>query len=97
MPSIFTTFSPDDTDGVLNVRLAFPSTDYYIFPANDGGLTEAIRDHNQTSHNIIISPSAVKGFLATNPVAAAEVFRLFTNAIFNVQLGTPPGHQIHRT
>lgn len=87
MPSVFITFSPDDTNGVLNLRLAIPSTDNIVFPANGEGFMEAIRGRNPIFRNININPSALKGFLASNPIAAAEIFNLLPNAVFSHPFG----------
>lgn len=87
-------FSPDDINGVLNLRLAFPSTDNSVFPANDDGFMEAARERNSSFHNIKINTSALKGFLASSPVNAAEVFRLLTNVVYTILLGTPPEDSI---
>jgi len=57
MPSVFITFSPNDTNGVLNLRLAIPSTHHSVLPENDGGFMEAIRGRNPTFRNININPA----------------------------------------
>ena len=52
LPSVFITYAPDFTNGVLNLRMAIPSTDNKSIPASDDGLLDALRSQ-QTVHKDI--------------------------------------------
>jgi hypothetical protein len=97
MPSIFFTYAPDDINGILNLRMAFPQNGNGGFPADGSGFAEAIRNKEKDFHTINIAPHHLRIILAKGPVAAAEVFRLLTEAVFEILLGTPTDHSTKRT
>jgi hypothetical protein len=52
-PSIFYTHSPDDTNGLLNLRFTLPMTNNWSFPATESGFAEAMRNHQTDSWHLI--------------------------------------------
>lgn len=44
LPSVFLTYTPDDINGVLNLRLTLSQTGNDSFPADGDGFAEAISD-----------------------------------------------------
>ena len=52
MPSIFFTYAPDDINGILNLRMAFPQNGNGGFPADGSGFAEAIRNKEKDIHTI---------------------------------------------
>nr|CAH0101600.1 unnamed protein product [Daphnia galeata] len=90
MPSIFFTFAPDDINGLLNLRMSMSQKDNITFPATGGaGLAEAILGNAPNYYNVPIDQKSLRVLLANGPVGAAECFRLLTDAIFGILLGTP--------
>lgn len=90
LPSIFFTHAPDDIHGLLNLRLSLPQKNNVNFPAKEGsGLAEALLGNCPTYFDIPIDQSSLRVLLANGPVAAAESFKLLTEAIFSTLLGTP--------
>ncbi len=97
MPSIFLTYSPDDIHGVLNLRLSIGQESNEQFPAIAEGFRDAIQKGDATFCSIPVAPQELRALLAKGPVAAAETFRLMTEAVFSILLGTPPDHCSKRT
>jgi hypothetical protein len=97
MPSIFFTYAPDDINGILNLRMPFPKNGNGGFPADGSGFAEAIQNKEKDFHTIKIAPHHLRTILTKGPVAAAEVFRLLTEAVFEILLGTPTDHSTKRT
>lgn len=97
MPSFFFTYSPDDINGVLNIRLSIGQKSNEGFPANGLGLSSAMQKGDAVFSGVPISPQDLRALVAKGPVAAAEVFRLMTEAVFTQLLGTPPDHWSKRT
>ena len=89
-PSIFYTHSPDDTNGLLNLRFTLPMTNNWSFPSTESGFAEAMRNHHSDFHGISLSESAKKMMLALGPVSSARMFQIMTEAFFVHMLGTPP-------
>jgi len=52
LPSVFVTYAPDFTNGVLNLRMAIPSTDNNGIPATDDGLLDALRSQQSVHKEI---------------------------------------------
>ena len=96
-PSDFFTFAVDDIYGLLNIRMSLPQKDNETFPANDCGLTEALKKGQETFKGIPITSAALRTLLAANPVQAAEVFRLIVNSVFTNAFGMPPSEHARRT
>ncbi len=97
MPSIFFTYAADNINGILNLRMSFLQNGNGGFPADGSGFAEAIRNKEKDFHTIKIAPHYLRTILAKGPVAAAEVFRLLTEAVFEILLGTPTDHSTKRT
>ena len=98
MPSIFFTFAPDDVHGLLNLRLSIPQKNNVNFPATGGaGFAEAILGNCPSYCDVPVDQRSLRQLLADGPVAAAETFRILTNAIFSVLLGTSPAASVKRT
>ena len=62
MPSIFFTYAPDDINGILNLRMAFPQNGNGGFPADGSGFAEAIRNKEKDLHTIKIAPYHLKTY-----------------------------------
>lgn len=99
MPSIYFTFSPDDTFSTLNIRLSFPQHNNNDFPANEAGLAEALRRGETQIEGINITSQSLRTLLATGngAVSAAEIFSQLVDAIFADLLGMPPSAKIKKT
>ena len=97
LPSIFFTYAPDDVNGILNLRLSLPQKGNSEFPADGTGFPEAIINNDATFHQVPIAPHNLRILLARGPVSAAEIFRLLTEAVFSILLGTPTEHSSKRT
>ena len=94
MPSFFWTLSPDDSQHPLFIRLSFPTTSNTAFPsvapdeffaalhANDSKLF--------TTVDIPVDNQELLKMLAQNPVAAARVFKLVMEAVFEELIGITP-------
>lgn len=93
LPSAFFTYSLDDIHGVLNLRLGLSQHTNLDFSARDSGLREAMQSGASEFKSLKISPSGLKSLLALSPIAAAEIFRLVTDAVFSILLGVPPYHE----
>nr|CAH0098455.1 unnamed protein product [Daphnia galeata] len=89
-PSIFYTHSPDDTNGLLNLRFTLPILNNWDFPATESGFGEAMRNHQSDFNGISVSESAKKIILTLGPVSAARMFQILTEAFFVHMFGTPP-------
>jgi hypothetical protein len=76
LPSVFLTYTPDDINSVLNLRLTLSQTGNDSFPADGDGFAEAISDQKNKFHGIKISPHHLRVLLAKGSLAAAEIFRL---------------------
>lgn len=87
-PSIFYTHSPNDTNGLLNLRFTLPMLNNWDFPATESGFGEAMRNHQSDFHGISVSESAKKIILALGPVSVARMFQIMTEAFFIHMLGT---------
>jgi len=90
LPSVFLTFAPDDTHGVLNLRLSLPSTSNQTFPAIDDHFLEHLKQGQTISHGLPVHGKALLARLASGPVPAAEIFRQLVHAVFTDILGLPP-------
>lgn len=97
MPTIFFTHALDYEHETLMLRLSLPQTNNKDFPSQDLGFAESIRRKETKFHSINITPHHLKTILANGPVAAAEIFRLLTENVFAVLLGTPTEHSTKRT
>ena len=97
MPSFFFTYSPDDIHGVLNLRLSIGQKSNEGFPASGTGFASAIKKGDAVFRSIKISPQDLRAIVSRGPVAAAEIFRLMTEAVFKVLLGTPTDQSSKRT
>ncbi len=96
-PSDFGTFSIDDVYGLHNIRLSIPTVNNHEFLAVDGGLTHALQSNQKVFQEMKITPAALRTLLASNPVAAAETFRLIVQALFTHVLGMPPSQNARKT
>lgn len=96
-PSVFLTYAPDDINGILNLRMALSQTGNDSFPADGSGFAEAIREKKAESQEIKIAPQHLRALLAKGSVAAADIFRLLTEAVFAILLGTPTDHSSKRS
>lgn len=96
-PSDFGTVSIDDIYGLLNIRLSIPTVNNREFPAIDGGLTHALKSNENTFGEMKTTPAALRTLFASNPVAAAESFRLIVQALFTHVLGMPPSQISRKT
>ena len=67
------------------------------FPADGTGFGAAIQNGDATFAQIPVSPHDLRALTVKGPIAAAEVFRLMTEAVFNILLGTPPDNCSKRT
>lgn len=99
MPSLYFTFSPDDTFNTLNIRLCYPQQNNFKFPANEEGLGAALKDGKEEIHGIQISNSSLRKLLATGngAVSAAEMFSHLVNAVFCDLLGMAPSVETKKT
>lgn len=97
MPSIFFTYAPDYVYGKLNLRMSISQKENEGFPANGFGLTEALQQGDSIFHDVPIAPHNLAVLNAKGPVAAAEYFRLLTESVFHILLGTPAEHCSKRT
>lgn len=82
MPSFFFTYSPDDINGVLNIRLSIGQQSNEKFPADGTGFAKAIQKGDAFFYKIPILPQDLRAIVAKGPIAAAEIFRLMTEAVF---------------
>ena len=67
------------------------------FPVNGFGLTEAIQHGDSIFRDIPIAQHNLAVLNAKAPVAAAKNFRLLTESVFHILLGTPAEHCSKRT
>ena len=99
MPTIYFTFSPDDTYSVLNIRLSNPQANNCTFPANESGIIDALKRGDAQFHDMTITAAGLRTLLASGPgaVAAGEMFRLLVQSVFTNILGMPPCQEAKRT
>ena len=62
MPGIFLTYAPDFTNGVLGLRLSIPSNSNMGFPAEEGGLLEALRNSKTVHQDIKLTAGELTKF-----------------------------------
>ena len=96
MPSIFFTYAPDYVYGKLHIRMSIAQNDNDEFLASGFGLTEALQNDDPVFHENPIAPHNLAVLHAKGPIAAAEFFRLLTESVFHILLGTPPEHCTRR-
>ena len=99
MPSVYFTFSIDDTYNTLNIRLSYPQENNTSFPATESGLGESLKKGETEFNGIKISNAALRTTLASGggAVAAAEIFSQLVDAIFTDLLGMPPTAEAKRS
>ena len=99
-PSVFFTFAPDDIHSALTLRMSCP-TKYgnHQFPAVDYGFEKNLQNRNMSPRStkimddqIDISELNLHYLLNNNPVAAAHVFKLTLEAIFEILFGIVPDY-----
>ena len=73
MPSFFFTYSPDDINGVLNIKLSLPQTNNQEFPAYGSGLATGTQNGDTTFHSIPVSPHNLRILLVRRTVTAKYV------------------------
>ena len=90
-PSIYFTFSPDDTFTTMNIRLSYPQLDNEDFPAKEKGLAEALKGGKSEFKSMKITNEALRTLLASGNgvVAAAEVFSQIVETVFSDLIGMP--------
>lgn len=99
-PSIFFTFAPDDIHSVLTLRMSCPTMHgNNAFPAVDCGFEKFLQEKNFTPHitnimddSINISELNLHNLLSKNPVAAAHIFKITLETIFEVLFGITPDY-----
>lgn len=100
-PSVFLTIAPDDTHSVMSIRMSYPTSvaDPEIFPSTNGGISSAL-DHQEKEfslpyleHKIDISEFGLQDLLASNPVAAATIYKKLIDAVFEQLLGIQPNYK----
>ncbi len=89
-PSIFNTFALNDVHGLLNIRMTINMQNNWTFPATEDGFAQALRDQQETFHNIPVHPSALRILLSEGPTFAATMYFKVSTAIFTHLFGTPP-------
>jgi len=106
-PSIFATISPDDSHHPLFIRFTIGTIKPNAFPATDEGhaLPEALQNGHAAftgKHGeeggamefmIKLDNTSLGRRLASNPVAAAEVYNRMLSAVWTILLGIAPSHQ----
>ena len=94
MPTMFITVAPDDSQSPLMLRLSFPTTDAHDFPSVvEKDFFDAIHDDSRTTQykvDIPLTDQRLMVLLAQNPVAAAKVFRMTLEALFEELIGIRP-------
>jgi hypothetical protein len=71
--------------------------DNITFPATgEAGFAEAILGNAPNYYNVPIDQKSLRVLLANGPVGAADCFRLLTDTIFGILLGTPTGASMKR-
>ena len=99
-PSIFFTFAPDDIHSLLTLRMCCPTKKGNCkFPSVDDGFEEYMRQKNCKGKfknilddSIDISEVNLHYLLSKNPVAAAEIFKITLETIFEILFGIKPEH-----
>lgn len=97
-PSIFFTFAPDDIHSILTLRMCCPTMNGNDkFPAVDDGFEQMLREKNNecSEGNILndyidITEFNLHSLVTKNPVAAAQVFKMTTETIFDTLFGIKP-------
>jgi hypothetical protein len=99
MPSIYFTFSPDDTFNTLNIRLSYPQRNNHDFPATESGLANALKADKSEFLNIKINKGSLRTLLTTGngAISAAEIFSQTVNAVFTDLLGMAPTTETKKT
>ena len=99
MPTVYFTFSPDDTYSTLNIRLSYPQENNRDFPASENGLADALKEGQTEMREIKINSEALKTLLASGggSLAGAEIFSQLVDAVFSDLLGMPPTAKARRT
>ena len=97
LPSIFYTFALDDTHGTLNIRLGIPQQDNLSFPATDDGFLQTLIDEKSEFKEIKIKENDLKILLAKGSFGAAAIFKVLSEGIFEILLGTPSEQTTKKT
>ena len=99
MPSIYFTFSPDDTFSTMNIRLSYPQKNNQEFPASEGGLCDMLKEKESEIKGIKITSESLRCLLATGngAVSAAEIFYQLVESVFIDILGMPPNEKTKKT
>ena len=99
MPTVYFTFSPDDTFSTLNIRLSYPQQNNSDFPSSENGLAEALKKGETEFKGIKIDSESLKTLLASGggSLAGAEIFSQLVDTVFTDLLGMPPTTKARRT
>ena len=98
IPSIYFTFSPDDTFTTINIRLSYSQLNNNDFPAKEKGLAEALKGGKSEFKSMKITNEALRTLLATEngAVDAAEVFSQIVEAVFSDLIGMPSTSEVKK-
>ena len=98
IPSIYFTFSPDDTFTTINIRLSYSQLDNKDFPAKEKGLEEALKGGKSEFKSMKFTNEALRTLLATEngAVDAAEVFSQIVEAVFSDLIGMPSTSEVKK-
>ena len=90
-PSVFFTFAPDDIHSVLTLRMSCPTKcGNHHFPSVNGGFEKNLQERNHNSKNTF--RIKFTSYVNNNPVAAAHVFKITLEAIFEILVGIVPNY-----
>ena len=102
VPSVFLTIAPDDTHSALSLRMSTPSASVDAnrhFPATDEGFLEHLKRGAKTYPvaDLDISELGLQMRLAKDPVAATEIFKMLTEAVWTCLLRISPDRASRKT